>query len=190
MQQDSRIFLISDKHLWHDNIKRYCNRPDDYVERITKNWDDRIRPQDIIVDLGDSSFQFKRFAEWLQQRPGKKIKVMGNHDHESYFWHMRNGYAFACDSFTMYNIVFSHRPLDPLEMPVNHLNVHGHTHNLYHRMYDEYHWAYSPELENYMPIPVDTVLGDWARFKSGRMKIAVPADAQMPPTPPQSPQDE
>lgn len=32
------IYLITDTHLGHENIKKYCNRPDNFEKLIENNW--------------------------------------------------------------------------------------------------------------------------------------------------------
>ena len=64
----------------------------DYVDRLEKNWRKLITPQDTIVLAGDISWAMrltdtrKDFA-FLQQLPGQKIIMKGNHD---YWWSTAN----------------------------------------------------------------------------------------------------
>jgi calcineurin-like phosphoesterase family protein len=46
-------WIISDTHFLHENIGRYCSRPDNWQELITKNWNDLVSPDETILHLGD-----------------------------------------------------------------------------------------------------------------------------------------
>ena len=59
---------------------------DDYVERLTKNWNAIVSPDDTVVIAGDISWAMKLeeaeqdFA-YLHSLPGKKLLLKGNHDY-------------------------------------------------------------------------------------------------------------
>lgn len=79
-------FYISDPHFGHSNIIRYDNRPfanpHEMEEVITKNWNERVRPDDTVYILGDVSW-IKNGADnraILNSLNGKKILICGNHD--------------------------------------------------------------------------------------------------------------
>ena len=63
----------------------------DYVSRLTKNWNALVTPQDTVVIAGDISWAMKLedadldFA-YLNRLPGKKLLLKGNHD---YWWSTR-----------------------------------------------------------------------------------------------------
>ena len=65
---------------------------DDHVERIEKNWQSKIRPEDIVVIPGDLSWGMNLkesepdFA-FLEKLNGTKIISKGNHD---YWWETRS----------------------------------------------------------------------------------------------------
>lgn len=79
-------FYISDLHFGHNNIIRYDNRPFKTVHEmedvLTKNWNERVRPQDTVYILGDVSW-IRNGADnraILNSLNGKKILIIGNHD--------------------------------------------------------------------------------------------------------------
>lgn len=128
-----KVFLISDTHFNHDNIKTYCDRPDDFTSRLVWNWGRRVQPADIIIHLGDV---FMHKAEgWRQIWPlltGRKILVRGNHDRKrSCSWWMDNGFDFACDGLSFRNAWLSHEPAESKPSWAD-LNIHGHLHNVWH----------------------------------------------------------
>ena len=84
------LFVLGDPHLSLGASKPMDIFPgwNDYVERLEKNWRKLIQPEDTIVLAGDISWAMrltdtrKDFA-FLQQLPGQKIIMKGNHD---YWW--------------------------------------------------------------------------------------------------------
>ena len=87
-------FITSDLHLGHHNIIKYCNRPFKDVAHMNrvliKNWNDRVKEEDVVFHLGD--FCFKNSNEsrgegqcmtafhWLNNLNGQKVMLKGNHD--------------------------------------------------------------------------------------------------------------
>ena len=84
------IFVIGDLHLSLGGDKPMDQFPgwQGYVQRIRQNWDRLVAPEDTVVLAGDTSWAMKLedaaadFA-FLQQRPGTKLLLKGNHD---YWW--------------------------------------------------------------------------------------------------------
>lgn len=79
-------WFTSDTHFWHKSIIGYCNRPVKDVEEMNalliKNWKDKVKPDDDIYHLGDFAFcNQQRAIDILEQLPGKKHWIVGNHDH-------------------------------------------------------------------------------------------------------------
>ena len=52
-------WIISDTHFFHENIRRYCNRPENWQELIIKNWNDLVSPDETILHLGDFALATK-----------------------------------------------------------------------------------------------------------------------------------
>ena len=58
-----------------------------HADRIAKNWQGKIREEDVVLLAGDFSWAKNRQEvlpdlEWLESLPGRKILIKGNHD----FW--------------------------------------------------------------------------------------------------------
>ena len=51
-----KYYVISDTHFLHDNTIKYCNRPEDYNERIIENWRKVVSDEDTVIHLGDVRF--------------------------------------------------------------------------------------------------------------------------------------
>src|SRR5579859_2315933 len=107
-----KTFLISDTHLNHAKIATYCDRPENFTELILKRWNERVRPEDTVIHLGDVAIGPRQLiAPQIRLLNGIKILVRGNHDqHSSCSWWMDNGFAFACDSVIVKNCLLTHRP--------------------------------------------------------------------------------
>jgi len=85
------IFVIGDLHLSFNSEKPmniFGDKWENYEEKLKNNWKKIIKPEDTVVIPGDFSWctyieeTYKDF-EFLEQLPGKKILLKGNHD---YWW--------------------------------------------------------------------------------------------------------
>lgn len=79
------IFYISDPHLGHKNIIKFCNRPfscaDEIGEAIIDNWNSRVTNGDTVRIMGDLMFRNRKHPEeYLSRLKGKKHLIVGNHD--------------------------------------------------------------------------------------------------------------
>jgi calcineurin-like phosphoesterase family protein len=103
---DQRVFITSDTHYGHGNIIRYCKRPwlsprekqlveegvdfrvspttlKDHDDALIKNINDEVRPQDILINLGDVAWGFAALKEFKERVNCTNIyTIIGNHDHE------------------------------------------------------------------------------------------------------------
>ena len=132
-------WLITDTHFGHDKMYKFCDRPEDFEEKILKNIERNVHHEDILIHLGDICWG--NDAEWhekLMKHAGcKRWLVRGNHDSKSYSWYVKHGWDFVAEriTFKMFGkeIAFSHMPLadDGYD-----LNIHGHFHNSDHRRHE------------------------------------------------------
>ena len=80
-----RTFFTADLHFFHKNIIKYCNRPfssaEDMYDELIKNWNERVKNEDLVIIIGDFGFcnatQFETLNSHLN---GRKIFIKGNHD--------------------------------------------------------------------------------------------------------------
>lgn len=127
-------WFTSDTHFGHKNILQYEQdaRPFTTVEEMNEtliaNWNERIKPNDIVYHLGDFCFG-RRYLGIAGRLNGKKKLVMGNHD-----TYTSNEYLQFFDK--LYGVVFWERCILS-HVPVHNnglgsrwlLNVHGHLHS-------------------------------------------------------------
>lgn len=130
---DDSTWIIADTHFFHANIGQYCDRPDGWQNFILENWNRFIQPGDIVFHLGDLALGKKEDAESLIPLLNGKLYLMrGNHDRRGKAFYDKLGITLAPDPFQMIyskklRLVFSHRPIVPLDPGI--LNLHGHIHN-------------------------------------------------------------
>ncbi|MFA5559354.1 MAG: metallophosphoesterase [Methanofastidiosum sp.] len=161
----ARNLVISDPHLAHENIIKYCNRPfknaDEMDEVIITNWNDEVADEDTVYMLGDFAFgrgSKEKLKLYLPQLKGRIILIRGNHDHETVGWYKRYGVADVHGGevwkYEPY-VLLSHRPY-PTKHPW--MNIHGHTHNLMHIHPSGVYVNVSVEAIGYKPIDLDELI--------------------------------
>lgn len=164
MPRQSVDFLITDSHAFHDRVVEFCGRPENHWELLVANCKRLVAPQDRLFHLGDVIFyKHETLKPTLDSIPGKKILLMGNHDHKSQGWYSRNGFDFVCEMLVIDGtkdspggILLSHKPQEILPQGVR-INIHGHHHNAKYREYpiwyaDSTHRNLSIEETKYMPV--------------------------------------
>lgn len=84
--QPNNIFFTSDTHFFHANILNFEHRPfkdvNDMNTQMIKLWNDKVTNSDLVYILGDFSFgTVEETNDILKKLKGRKILVLGNHDH-------------------------------------------------------------------------------------------------------------
>ena len=86
------IFAISDLHLSFGIKSKpmdiFGNKWVNYIEKLKINWENKIKDEDYVLIAGDFSWatyleETKEDFKFLNDLPGKKILLKGNHD---YWW--------------------------------------------------------------------------------------------------------
>lgn len=162
------IWITSDTHFDHENVITYENRPFnnelEMTEKLIENWNEFVKPNDLIFHLGDVFFCRKeRIRDISPQLNGRKILIRGNHDKG-----ISNGF-FNRLGFDVYNYYFlegfllSHYPQSeqPLriakELGLLTGNVHGHVHKNISGLDQTIYKCVSVEHTNYKPINLEDV---------------------------------
>lgn len=163
MARGTKFWVISDTHFNHDFIIEACNRPTHADKLMVGHMKKLCAEQDWLVHLGDVIFyKYPDLKEILDEVPCRKVLVMGNHDKKPKNWYMKNGFDFACDTFSWSNVVFSHKPLMRFGDGIDY-NIHGHWHN--NGVEDdppefwspETHFKFAVEDTNYSPVSLDKI---------------------------------
>lgn len=78
------IFIVSDTHFFHDNIVRYCDRPQNHCEIMETAWNNTVGKDDIVVHLGDLAYgrtaTLNRVKDLVARLNGRIYLFRGNHD--------------------------------------------------------------------------------------------------------------
>lgn len=112
-------WFVSDIHFGHANCIDYCKRPfenvDIFKEKFIENWNNLVRPDDLVVFVGDIFFYHtkEQMKETLGRMKGKKVLVRGNHDFEARIM-MNAGFEICVDEMIMTiageKVTISHYP--------------------------------------------------------------------------------
>ncbi len=89
------LFVLGDTPIFHWALPSrwmFFRGWNGYVERLERNWRKLIKPEDTIVLAGDISWAMRltdtrRDFAFLQELPGQKLIMKGNHD---YWWTTAN----------------------------------------------------------------------------------------------------
>lgn len=128
MKANRNVWLMTDWHFIKYNKETRATYPRPGVQTIIKNCKSFIKPNDVLIYLGDicdGEIEKKdEIANYISQIPGIKILVRGNNDLFDDKWYLDHGFKYVTNKFIYDGILFSHRPQDNN----NKLNIHGHIH--------------------------------------------------------------
>lgn len=159
----SEYFFTSDTHYFHKNIIDYCRRPfinvDMMNNTLVNNWNAVVRPNDVVIHLGDVAFQvnnkWDEIDKLLRSLNGKIYLVPGNHDVQLLkrphpFHEVLDQPMYIC------GMLVSHYPIWDERLVAGDIMLHGHEHNpvnnrLY-RMFDV-----GVDANRFTPISADVI---------------------------------
>lgn len=132
-----KTWIITDTHFNHASMVKLCGRPENHTEIICDNIRKMVKPEDIVIHLGDVIWSRPgSLGEIMASLPGRWILVRGNHDHHhSDAWFMEKGFSMVVNGLELAGIYFSHKPVATIP-PGCVKNVHGHFHNSKHHNFD------------------------------------------------------
>lgn len=135
-----KTWVIADTHFGHQNIMRFCHRPEDHTQVMIRQWREAV-PEfaSTLLHLGDITYRGKKsFTAIADKLTGtRKLLILGNHDTQPNEFYENAGFEiiepFGID-FRKHYVSFSHYPWDAREdgsnyPPRDHYRVHGHIHN-------------------------------------------------------------
>lgn len=156
----------------HDNMPTYCKRPVNFTEILIKRWQEVVKPEDLVIHLGDVAIGNRRHVkDILAELPGRKVLVLGNHDKQhGPDWWMDQGFAFACEAMKYRGCWLTHAPSPVLPMGCR-LNIHGHLHNFTSEVHPDYHAEpfqrlFAVEYTDYRPVNFDKFVAQPDRYKA------------------------
>ena len=134
----ARTWVWSDLHLNHKEIIHHCGRPfttgEEMNEALLYQWCFHVRRGDTIVNGGDVAWPGTlgtAFRARIDQLPGRKVLVVGNHD-----FHHRSKLldGAAHDVVTGLAVFDTDPPLVLTHLPLRNppsgwVNLHGHVHH-------------------------------------------------------------
>lgn len=169
MEVIMRQFVTSDLHFADEGIIEYADRPfkseDIMHETLIRNWNQRVKPEDIVYSVGDFCFRGgskggKHKAEYWESRlNGKLVHILGNHDENNGV----RGLTSAVVTFAGRNIYMVH---EPPKVPIGGYAfiISGHVHNLYkHKLigsgfYNQYIINVGVDQWKFAPVKLDEVI--------------------------------
>lgn len=140
-----KTWITSDLHLFHENIIVYCGRPHETVEQMNQKiinaWNEVVSPEDRVIVVGDLSAGLGprkgELRSIIEDLPGSKTLVRGNHDHQSDSWYIEAGFRSVTDWIFEDGMLFIHKPATSMnpesvrvfEQMSPDIVVHGHIHS-------------------------------------------------------------
>lgn len=135
----AKTWLVSDRHLWHDNIIKYCKRPfkdgAEMTEALRTYHNELVKDGDLVYDLGDvTMMRHKRQEQMLIDEQlkwnGRWHLFLGNHDHFDTDVYLKAGFKRILGTGQWFaNMWMGHFPVHPQSMGRGVACVHGHTHD-------------------------------------------------------------
>jgi calcineurin-like phosphoesterase family protein len=166
----AKTYIITDTHFYHPKMQDYCDRPADFDKRIIKQWKATVQPQDIVYHLGDVTWGSQgQLLHIMQQLPGTKILIRGNHDrNHSNNWFIQAGFAAVMEKAQVSGVILSHFPAIMTEEEIKRgiINVHGHFHNNNAKRWERHlkeritlnHYLMVLEDNEYRPISMESIV--------------------------------
>jgi len=153
----------ADPHFWDESIIVYCNRP--YLNSkkmeidLVRKYRSVVDPQkDTVYIVGDLTLAGPQHQGYvlhiIEQLPGRKIFIMGNHDKLNPFSYIDLGIESVHTSLDIGKYILIHDPVASIIAP-NRNWLCGHVHTMYKK------------LRNVVNVGVD----QWAGFPASEEEI-------------------
>lgn len=160
------IFFTSDTHFFHKRVIEYSNRPFrdvfDMNSQLIVNWNNVVKPNDVIYHLGDFGFAHtEKLEQVLRQLNGKKHLILGNHDKQM----TKGNIPSYFEEITRYKeiyvrnkvcVVLCHYPFGSWNKAhYGSFCLHGHSHGRY-KAIGKIHDV-GVDVNNYTPVSYDEI---------------------------------
>lgn len=151
-----RKFAIGDLHYGHTNLAKHrgFKTAEEHDDLIKRNWNNAVRPTDIVYILGDLTME-KANYEFLDELNGRKKVILGNHDQPHHIKTLLEHVQTVCGSYEVTigrekTCILTHIPIHPTMLFNYTANIHGHIHedNLAENRYINL----SADATNYTPV--------------------------------------
>ena len=125
------VWVGTDWHVWsaghtpHHPYQSVSN-----IRQLSDSYANDIQVDDVFIYLGDlcdpAVTDLNELKRLVQNIPGYKILVKGNHDTETDYFYRDIGFDEVCDICVINQVAFSHFPL---KVEPDMINIHGHLHS-------------------------------------------------------------
>lgn len=143
MLNNDDIYVISDLHIFHDNIIKFCNRPctkENHTQWIINLINSNIPKNAKIYHLGDLAFlKYKKLPELIkvfEQLHGDWYFIKGNHDDENQLKELcrQTGHTYLGNyhefKYLDKTFVLFHYPIESWNKQYHgSIHLYGHVHN-------------------------------------------------------------
>jgi len=155
----SKIYVISDLHLGHNNLAVHRGFVDaeahDY--HIMKQWNSVITKRDTVWILGDITMEHHKYYDRLDLLNGIKNVIGGNHDLPNHTKKMLPFINKYCGCYNYKGLIMTHIPIHPGSFEGRfRKNIHGHIHE--HNISDDRYVNVSAEQLDYKPVLLTDLL--------------------------------
>lgn len=124
------VWVGTDWHVWsightpHHPYQSVSN-----IRQLSDSYANDIQVDDVFIYLGDlcdpAVTDLNELKRLVQNIPGYKILIKGNHDTETDYFYRDIGFDEVCDVCVINQVAFSHFPL---KVEPDMINIHGHLH--------------------------------------------------------------
>jgi calcineurin-like phosphoesterase family protein len=154
-------WFTADQHFGHENILDYCKRPFDRVGQMDRaiilKYREVVKPEDTVYFLGDLTIKSPGYYGYIshivEQLPGTKILVIGNHDKFDWMKYHEMGFQSVHTILDIGKYILCHDPAFATYKDRNFLC--GHTHTLFLKVRNCYNVGV--DVNNFYPVSEEEV---------------------------------
>lgn len=177
------VWVGTDWHVWsvgHTHHHPYQSVSN--IRQLSDSYANDIQVDDVFIYLGDlcdpAVTDLNELKRLVQNIPGYKILVKGNHDTETDYFYRDIGFDEVCDVCVINQVTFSHFPL---KVEPDMINIHGHLHTEkrsdvddanHINVYRENYYKHPVEISELIQGAYDKWLKDRAVHKTGEITDA------------------